>query len=147
MSSGAASTFTIFSLTEHLEQRVPIVAEIDDHKSRPAEVLLRYPTDLVDLVLSAPAPGAIAWQVKNHSKKKKPVGVLPPARILQEIRRMCIDLRLTFFPGMSTPHGQQIACVPYGDDGWRFENSEKVMSRKELEDYLSRYGMIPLASP
>ena len=146
MSSSAASTFTIFSLTEHLEQSVPIVAEIDGHKSRPAEGLLRYPTDLVDLVLSAPAPGAIAWQVKNHSKKKKPVGVLPPGRILQEIRRMCIDLRLTFFPGMSAPHGQPIACVPDGDDGWRFENSVKVMSRKELEDYLSRYGMIRLAS-
>ena len=147
MSHSTAYSFTVFSLTEHLEQRValPIVEEIDDRKSRPAEVL-KYPTDLVDLVLSAPAPGAIAWQVKNHSKKKKPVGALPPGRILQEIRRMCIDLRLTFFPGMFTPHGQQIACVPYGDDGWRFENSEKVMSRKDLEDYLSRYGMICLAS-
>ncbi len=66
-------------------------------------------------------------------------------RTLQEIRRMCIDLRLTFFPDMSTPHGQQIACVPYGDDGWRFEISEKVMSRNELEDYLSPYGMIRMA--
>ena len=148
MSHGTASTFTVFSLIEHLEQRValPIIEEVDDRKSRSAEILMKYPTDLVDLVLSAPAPGAIAWQVKNHSKKKRSVGALPPGRILQEIRRMCIDLRLTFFPGMSTPHGQQIACVPYGDDGWRFENSEKVMSRKELEDYLSRYGMIRLAS-
>ena len=148
MSHSTASTFTVFSLTEHLEQRValPIVEEVDDRKSRPAEILMKYPTDLVDLVLSAPTPGAIAWQVKNHSKKKKPVGALPPGRILQEIRRMCIDLRLTFFPGMLTPHGQQIACVPYGDDGWRFENSEKVMSRKDLENYLSRYGMIRLAN-
>ncbi len=148
MNHCTASALTVFSLTEHPEQRVaqPIVEEIDDRKSRPAEVLMKYPADLVDLVLSAPAPGAIAWQVKNHSKKKKLAGALPPGRILQEIRRMCIDLRLTFFPGMSTPYGQQIACVPDGDDGWRFENSEKVMSRKELEDYLSRYGMIPLAS-
>lgn len=67
-----------------------------------------------------------------------------PGRILQDIRRMCIDLRLTFFPGMSTPHGQPIACVPYGEEKWRFENSERVMSRQELEAYLSRYGMIRL---
>ena len=148
MSCSTSSTFTVFSLTEHLEQRVdvPVVEEIDDRKSQPPEVMLKYPADLVDLVLSAPAQGAIAWQVKKHSKKKKLVGAPPPGRILQEIRRMCIDLRLTFFPGMSTPHGHEIACVPYGDDGWVFENSEKVMSRKELEDYLSHYGMIRLAS-
>lgn len=55
---------------------------------------------------------------------------------------MCIDLRLTFWPGMTNHQGQQIASVPYGDEGWRFENSEKVLSRQELEAYLSRYGMI-----
>lgn len=148
MSYSTVSAFTVFSLSEDLEQRadLPITEEIEDRKSGPAEILLRYPADLVDLVLSAPAPGAIARQVKNHAKKKKPVGALPPGRILQEIRRMCIDLRLTFFPGMSTSHGQQIACVPYGDEEWRFENFEKVMSRQELETYLSRYGMIRLAS-
>ena len=71
---------------------------------------------------------------------------MPPGRTLQEIRRMCVDLRLTILPGRSTPQGQQIACVPYGDPGWSFENSEKVMSRQQLEDYLARYGMIRLAS-
>jgi hypothetical protein len=148
MSYSTSSTFTVFSLTEHLEQRVevPVVEEIDGRKSQPPEVMLKYPADLVDLVLSAPAQGAIAWQVKKHSKKKKPIGALPPGRVLQELRRMCIDLRLTFFPGMSTPQGQQIACVPCGDEEWRFENSEKVMNRQELEAYLSHYGMIRLAS-
>lgn len=71
---------------------------------------------------------------------------MPPGKILQQIRRMCIDLRLTFWPGMSNHQGQQIACIPYGDEGWKFENSDKVMSRQELEAYLSRYGMIRLAS-
>jgi hypothetical protein len=79
-------------------------------------------------------------------EEKNPAGSMPPGRTLQEIRRMCIDLRLTFFPGMSTPQGRQIACVQYGNDGWRFENSEKVISRQELESYLSRYGMIRSAS-
>jgi hypothetical protein len=107
---------------------------------------MQYPTDLIDLVLSAPAAGAIAWHVRNYSKKRKLEGSMPPGQILKEIRRLCIDLRLTFWPGMCNHQGQQIACVPHGDESWRFENSEKVMSRQELESYLSRYGMIRSAS-
>jgi hypothetical protein len=117
--------------------------ETSARESGPAEILGQYPTDLIDLVLSAPASGAIAWHVKKYTKKRKQLeGSMPPGKVLQEIRRMCIDLRLTFWPGMSNHQGQQIACVPHGDEGWRFENSEKVMSRQELEAYLSRYGMI-----
>ena len=145
---GSAAIPALFGLVEENEQRAerPIVEEVSTRKSGPAEILMQYPTDLIDLVLSAPAAGEIAWHVKKYAKKKKPAGSMPPGRTLQEIRRMCIDLRLTFFPGMSTPQGRQIACVPYGDEGWRFENSEKVMSRQELESYLSRYGMIHSAS-
>ena len=145
---GSAAIPTLFGLVEENEPRAerPVVEEVSVRKSGPAEILMQYPTDLIDLVLSAPAAGAIAWHVKKYAKKKKPAGSIPPGRTLQEIRRMCIDLRLTFFPGMSTPQGRQIACVPHGDEGWRFENSEKVMSRQELESYLSRYGMIRSAS-
>ena len=144
----SAATPTLFSLVGEDEQRAeqPVVEEVSSHKSGHAVILMRYPTDLINLVLSAPTAGAIAWQVKNYLKKKKPEGSMPPGRTLQEIRRMCIDLRLTFWPGMSNHQGQQIACVPYGDEGWRFENSENVMSRQELEAYLSRYGMIRSAS-
>jgi hypothetical protein len=138
------ATPTLFSLVEEDEQieDQTVVEEVSTRRSGLDEILMQFPTDLVDLVLSAPVAGAIAWYVKNYSKKKKPEGSMPPGRILQEIRRMCIDLRLTFWPGMSNHQGQQIACIPYGDEGWRFENSEKVMSRQELEAYLSRYGMI-----
>jgi len=144
---GSAATPTLFSLVEEDVQpeEQPVVEEVSPRKSGFAEILMQFPTDLVDLVLSAPAAGAIAKHVKNYSKEK-PAGSMPPGKTLQEIRRMCIDLRLTFFPGMSTPQGQQIACVPYGAEGWRFENSEKVMSRQELESYLARYGMIRSAS-
>ena len=134
----SAATPTLFTLVEegqHIEEQ-PLVEEVLPRKSALAEILMQFPTDLIDLVLSAPAAGAIAWHVKNYSKKKKPEGSMPPGRILQEIRRMCIDLRLTFWPGISH-QGQQIACVPYGEEGWKFENSEKVMSRQELEAYLS----------
>ena len=142
------TTPTLLSLIDNNEQATDqqVVAQVSPCKNGLAEILMKYPTDLVDLVLSAPAPGAIAWQVKNYAKKKKLQSSMHPGRTLQEIRRMCIDLRLTFFPGMSTPQGQQIACVPYGDEGWRFENSEKVITRQQLEDYLARYGMIRVAS-
>jgi hypothetical protein len=124
----------------------PMVEEVSPRKSGLAEILIQFPTDLVDLVLSAPAAGAITWHLKNYSKKKKkPEGSMPPGRILQEIRRMCIDLRLRFWPGISH-QGQQVACIPYGDEEWKLENSEKVLSRQELEAYLSRYGMIRSAS-
>ena len=144
---GSTVTPTLFTLIEEgpdMEEQ-SLVKEVLPRKIGLAKNLMQFPTDLVDLVLSAPATGAIAKHVKNCSRKKL-AGSMPPGRTLQEIRRMCIDLRLTFFPGMSTPQGQQIACVPYGAEGWRFENSEKVMSRQELESYLARYGMIRSAS-
>lgn len=145
---GSTDTPTLLSLVSENEQHAEqgVCEQVSSRKSELAEIRMQYPTDLIDLVLSAPASGAIAWHVKNYSKRKKPTSSIPPGRILQEIRRMCIELRLTFWPGMSNHQGQQIACVPYGDEGWRFENSEKVMSRQELESYLSRYGMIRSAS-
>ena len=123
MAHGNRAAPTLLSLIEKEEQRADqeVSEEPSPCRSELAEILMKYPTDLIDLVLAAPAAGAIAWQVKNYSKKKKPQGSMHPGRTLQEIRRMCIDLRLTFFPGMSTPQGQQIACVPYGDEGWRFK--------------------------
>jgi len=140
------SLFTLVDEYQKSEEQQPVVEEVSPRKSGFAEILMQFPTDLVDLVLSAPAAGAIAWHVKNYSKRKKrSEGSMPPGRVLQEIRRMCINLRLTFWPGISD-QGQQIACVPYGEEGWRFENSGKVMSRQELEAYLSRYGMITSAN-
>jgi len=144
-SAGTPTLFTLVDEDEQTEEQ-PVVEEVSTAKSGFGKILVQFPTDLVDLVLSAPATGAIASHVKNYSKKKQSAGSMPPGKILQEIRRMCMDLRLTFWPGMSNHQGQQIACVPYGDQGWRFENSEKVISRQELEAYLSRYGMIRSAS-
>jgi hypothetical protein len=147
MGHGSAVAPTLFTLVEegqHIDERTS-VKEVISRKSTLTEMLMKFPTDLVDLVLSAPAAGAIGWHVKNYSKKKKPAGLMPPGRTLQEIRRMCIDLRLTFWPGIFN-QDQQIACVPFGEEDWKFENSERVMSRQELEAYLSRYGMIRPAS-
>ncbi len=53
-----------------------------------------------------------------------PEGSMPPGRILKEIRRMCIDLRLAL-AGISE-QGQQVACVPYGEEAdWKLGNSGK----------------------
>jgi len=144
----SAVTPTLFTLAEedqHLGEHSSVKEKLL-RKSASSEVLLQFPTDLIELVLSAPAKGAITSRIKNYSKRKKSTGSMPPGRILQEIRRMCIDLRLTFWPGMSNHQGQQIACVPCGDECWRFDNSERILSRQELETYLSRYGMIRSAS-
>jgi hypothetical protein len=140
----SATTPNLFTLVEELQysEQQPLVEEVLHRKGALAESLTHFPTELLDLVLSAPATGAIAWHIKSYTKKKKLAGSTAPGTILQEIRRICIDLRLTFWPGMSNPQGRQIACVPHGDDGWKFENSEKVMSRQELESYLVRYGII-----
>jgi hypothetical protein len=144
-SAATPSLFTLVDEYQRSEEQQPVVEEVAPRKSGFAEILMQFPTDLVDMVLSAPAAGAIAWHVKNYSKKKKPEGSMPPGRILKEIRRMCIDLRLAFWPGISE-QGQQVACVPYGEEDWKLGNSGKVMSRQELEAYLSRYGMITSAN-
>ena len=148
ISLGSAVTPTLFALVDEGQcmEEQPLVEEILPHMSAFTEILMQFPTELTNLVLSAPATGAIARHVKNYSTKKKSDCSMPAGKILQEIRRMCIDLRLTFWPGLSNHQGQQIACIPYGDEGWKFENSDKVMSRQELEAYLSRYGMIRSAS-
>ena len=145
---GSTLTPTLFSLVEvglYSGKGQPFLEAVIPPRNELPETLTKYPADLVDLVLSPPAPGAIASHIKSYSKKKKPMGSVSPAPALQEIRRMCIDLRLTFFPGMFDHQGQPIACVPHGVNGWKFDNSEKVISRPELESYLARYGMIRLA--
>ena len=98
---GSADTPTLFSLVEEdiQPEEQQVVEEVSPRKSGLAEILMQFPTDLVDLVLSAPAAGAITWHLKNYSNKKKPEGSIPPGRILQEIRRMCIDLRLRVLAG------------------------------------------------
>lgn len=145
---GNAMTPTLFSLVEvglYSGKGQALVEAVIPLRSELPEILTKFPADLVDLVLSAPAPGSIASRIKNCSKKKKPAGSVSPGKVMQEIRRMCIDLRLTFWPGMFDQQGQPISCVPNGVDHWKFDNSEKVISRQELESYLARYGMIRLA--
>ena len=59
---------TLFSLVDEDAQieKQSVVEKESTHRSGPAKNLRQFPTDLVDLVLSAPAAGAIAKHVKNY---------------------------------------------------------------------------------
>jgi hypothetical protein len=144
LTAGTTTSPTLFTLIQKEEQPeeevMPVKQEAPNR--RLSDLLRQFPTDLVDLVITAPDAGAIAFHTKTYSRRKtRQPGSIHPGKALKEIRRMCIELRLPFWPGISD-NGRPVACVPCGDDDWKFENSERLVSRAELEAYLSRYGMI-----
>ena len=108
-----------------------------------SEILKQFPCDLVDLVLSAPTAGSIAAGVKLHSHRRQKSDAVHPAKLLKQIRRMCIEFRLLFWPGLSM-NLQQIPCIPYGENDWKLGENGRVISRDELVAFLSRYGIINL---
>jgi hypothetical protein len=103
--------------------------------------LKNFPSGLVDLVLSAPAPGSIAAQIKSYSRGKSKQSGIHAGTLLKQIRRMCIEFRLLFWPGLSM-NLEPIACIPYGQHDWKIGENGKVLSKEELVAYLSRYGII-----
>jgi uncharacterized protein DUF6011 len=113
----------------------------DDNQQRIPDQLARFPPDLLDLVLSAPAAGTIAMRVKSHRRKRSKQKGQSPIITLKEIRRMCINLRMLFWPGFSFK-GEPLACIPCGDDHWRIGRDGREISAGDLLSYLSRYGVI-----
>ena len=105
------------------------------------ETLRRFPSDLVNLVLSAPAAGSIASRVKLYSRRRKDSNNPDPAKLIKQIRRTCIDCRLQFWPGLSM-NLRPIPCIPHGEDDWKLGENGRVISKDELVAYLSRYGII-----
>lgn len=112
----------------------------EEHQKGVPATLEKFPCDLLDLVLSAPAAGSIAARVKTYSRRKKRNGV-HPAILLKQIRRMCIEFRLLFWPGLSK-NLEPIPCIPCGENDWKIGEDGRVLSRDELVSYLSRYGII-----
>src|SRR5574341_855017 len=98
--------------------------------------LARFPSDLLNRVLSAPATGAIAARVKALRRKRSKYKGRSPTVTLKEIRRMCINLRMLFWPGFSSK-GQPLACIPCGDDNWRIGKDGREISAGDLFSYLS----------
>lgn len=113
----------------------------DDNQERVPDQLARFPSDLLDLVLSAPAAGTIALRVKSHGGKRSKHKGQSPIIALREIRRICIELRMLFWPGFSF-NGAPLACIPCGDDNWRIGKDGREISAGDLLSYLSRYGVI-----
>ncbi len=105
------------------------------------ETLRRFPSDLVSLVLSAPAAGSIASRVKLYSRRKKDNNNPDPGKLIKQIRRTCIDCRLQFWPGLSA-NLQPIPCIPHGENDWKLGENGRVISKDELVAYLGRYGII-----
>jgi hypothetical protein len=122
---------------------MPLFAWVDDDEDRKRvpDQLARFPSDLLELVLSAPTTGAIAMRVKGHRRKRSKSKGQSPIITLKEIRRMCINLRMLFWPGFSSK-GEPLACIPYGDDSWRIGKDGREISARDLVSYLSRYGVI-----
>jgi hypothetical protein len=121
-------TLNLFSFIEEQQDRVP-------------QTLKKFPSDLVELVLSAPAAGSIAAQIKLYSRRKKKQNSVPAVKLLKQIRRMCIEFRLPFWPGLSM-NLEPIPCIPYGENDWKIGENGRVFSKDELVAYLSRYGII-----
>jgi len=113
---------------------------VEERQTGLPETLRRYPSDLVDLVLSAPAAGSIGTRVKHYSRRRQ-ANPVHPAKMLKQIRRMCIEFRLPFWPGIFDKL-EAVPCIPYGENDWRIGKNGKVCSKDELVCYLSRFGMI-----
>jgi hypothetical protein len=112
---------------------------VEDSQSRIPKVLEVFPSELVNLVLSAPEPGSIAAWVKKYSGQKQ--NKLQSIRLLKQIRRTCIEHRLPFWPGLSMK-SEPIPCIPWGEHGWKIGENGRVIDKDELVSYLGRYGII-----
>jgi len=122
---------------------MPLFAWANDsngHKHVPVQ-LSRFPSDLLDLVLSVPATGAIAMRVKNHKQIRSRVKGQSPIITVKEIRRTCINLRILFWPGFSSK-GVPLACIPCGEGNWRIGQDGREISEDDLVAYLRKYGVI-----
>ena len=114
---------------------------VEERQTRLPETLRRYPSDLVELVLSAPGAGMIGTRIKHLSRKGQVTSGADSAGMLKQIRRMCIEFRLLFWPGLFKKL-EAIPCIPYGENDWKIGENGKVCSKDELVSYLARYGMI-----
>ena len=140
-STSRISSGSSCSLVEGKHAAMNLFSFVEERQDRVPETLRRYPSDLVELVLSAPAAGSIASRVKLYSRRRKNNNDVNPAKLLKQIRSMCIEFRLLFWPGLSM-NLEPIPCIPQGENDWKLGENGRVISRDELVAYLSRYGII-----
>ena len=138
--NGYGSTYDMSRKNQVTIPMFPWTGE-DDIRERIPDQLVSYPSDLLNLVLSAPTTGEIAMRMKRHKRKRAKNKGQSPVITLKEIRRKCINLRLLFWPGFSFK-GEPLACIPSGDNSWRIGKEGREISASDLVSYLSRYGII-----
>jgi hypothetical protein len=138
--NGSGSTYNATG-TSHTSMSLFAWTGDTDNQARVPDQFARFPPDLLDLVLSAPAAGTIAMRVKSHRRKRSKQEGQAPIVTLKEIRRRCIDLRILFWPGFSSK-GEPLACIPCGDDNWRIGMDGREINAGDLVSYLSRYGLL-----
>ena len=132
---------TVYPAMTENHATINLFSMIEEREDKVSDILKQFPTDLVDLVLSAPTTGSIASRVKLYSHRKHSENDVHPITLLKQIRHMCIEIRLFFWPGLST-NLKPIPCIPYGDNDWQIGENGRVLSKEELVSYLSRYGII-----
>jgi len=134
---------TVYNTPGASHTGMPLLAwvESDNKLKRVPDQLSKYPPDLLGLVLSAPSSGTIAMRVKSYRRKRSQAKGQSPILTLKEIRRMCINLQILFWPGFSF-EGEPLACIPCGDGNWRIGKDGREISAGDLVSYLSRYGVI-----
>ena len=140
-SSQRVTNGTVYPSNGEKHANANLFSILEERRNGMSEILKQFPSDLVDLVLSAPAAGSIAARVKLYSRHKQGPNGVRPITLLKQIRQMCIDFRLLFWPGLSM-NLEPIPCIPCGEDDWRIGENGRVLSKEELVSYLSRYGII-----
>ena len=117
---GSGSTYSVIG-TNHTAMPLFAWAGDDDDQEHAPDKLASFPSDLLDLVLSAPAAGTIAMHVKSHRQRRSKQKGQSPIIALRKIRSMCIELRMLFWPGFSSK-GELLECIHCGDDKWKIRN-------------------------
>lgn len=138
--NGYGTTYNVTN-TNHAAMSLFAWSGDTDKRERIPDELARFSPDLLNLVLSAPATGAIAMRVKSHRRKKSKLKGQSPILTLREIRRTCISLRMLFWPGFSFK-GEPLACIPRSQNKWIIGQTGREISTENLISYLSRYGVI-----
>jgi hypothetical protein len=105
-------------------------------------VLKSFPLELVNVVIDEGEAGMIAHRVKEYTKRKgRKKNVPHPRLLLRDIRQVCLELRMMFFPGLSQD-GKPLACIPCEGDRWKIGDNGREISKNKLVSYLSRYGIL-----
>ena len=144
-SSSYAHCGSSYPLVRKSHSDIGLVSFGEEHQNRVPETLEKFPAELLGLVLSAPSVGTIATQLKTYAHRENRK-CSHPGTLLKQIRWMCIEFRLLFWPGLFK-NLEPIPCIPCGENDWKIGENGRVINKDQLVAYLSRYGIIAQNQP